>query len=52
MGDDGASGGGGSVSARIHSSYIISLQDLDVKNVKDFIFVHGEKPFMVYFPFI
>lgn len=41
VGDDGASGGGGSVSARIQSSYIINLKDLDVKNVKDFIFVHG-----------
>ncbi|GJS10780.1 cleavage and polyadenylation specificity factor subunit 1 [Tanacetum coccineum] len=39
--DDGACGGGGSVSARMQSSYIISLKDLDVKNVKDFIFVHG-----------
>ncbi|KAI3735197.1 hypothetical protein L6452_14687 [Arctium lappa] len=40
-GDDGASSTGGSVSARIQSSYMISLRDLDVKHVKDFIFVHG-----------
>ncbi|KAK9063238.1 hypothetical protein SSX86_017108 [Deinandra increscens subsp. villosa] len=41
VGDDGGSGGGGSVSARIESSNMISLRDLDVKHVKDFIFVHG-----------
>ncbi|KAJ0713950.1 putative cleavage/polyadenylation specificity factor, A subunit [Helianthus annuus] len=41
VGDDGGSSGGGSVSARIQSSYMISLRDLDVKHVKDFIFVHG-----------
>lgn len=45
MGDDGASSGGGSVSARMQSSYIISLRELDVKHVKDFIFVHGKKLF-------
>ncbi|KAI3817931.1 hypothetical protein L1987_11731 [Smallanthus sonchifolius] len=41
VGDDGGSSGGGSVSARIQSSYMISLRDLDVKHAKDFIFVHG-----------
>ncbi|XP_071686240.1 cleavage and polyadenylation specificity factor subunit 1 isoform X2 [Rutidosis leptorrhynchoides] len=41
VGDDGASSTGGSVSARVQSSYLISLRDLDVKHVKDFIFVHG-----------
>ncbi|XP_023755577.1 cleavage and polyadenylation specificity factor subunit 1 [Lactuca sativa] len=41
VGDDGGSSGGGSVSARIQSSYMISLRELDVKHVKDFIFVHG-----------
>lgn len=41
VGDDGGSGGGASVSARIQSSYMISLRELDVKHVKDFIFVHG-----------
>ncbi|XP_076921796.1 cleavage and polyadenylation specificity factor subunit 1-like isoform X1 [Bidens hawaiensis] len=41
VGDDGGSSGGGSVSARIQSSYMISLRDLDVNHVKDFIFVHG-----------
>jgi hypothetical protein len=35
-------GAGGAVSARIESSYIINLRDLDMKHVKDFIFVHGE----------
>lgn len=41
VGDDDGSSGGGSVSARMQSSYMISLRDLDVKHVKDFIFVHG-----------
>ncbi|PSR93371.1 Cleavage and polyadenylation specificity factor subunit like [Actinidia chinensis var. chinensis] len=39
---------GGAVSARIESSYVISLRDLDMKHVKDFIFVHGYiEPVMV-----
>lgn len=42
VGDDDAFGSGGAVSARIESSYIINLRDLDLKHVKDFIFVHGE----------
>ncbi|KAL4574864.1 hypothetical protein LXL04_021704 [Taraxacum kok-saghyz] len=41
VGDDGGSSGGGSLSARAQSSYMISLRELDVKHVKDFIFVHG-----------
>ncbi|KAL6955199.1 hypothetical protein U1Q18_047136 [Sarracenia purpurea var. burkii] len=40
--EDNAFTAGGAVSARIESSYIISLKDLDMKHVKDFIFVHGE----------
>ncbi|KAF8379330.1 hypothetical protein HHK36_028764 [Tetracentron sinense] len=48
VGDDEASGSGGAVSARIESSYVISLRDLDMKHVKDFIFVHGYiEPVMV-----
>ncbi|XAR71785.1 hypothetical protein NMG60_11018197 [Bertholletia excelsa] len=39
--DENAFSAGGAVSARIESSYIISLRDLDMKHVKDFIFVHG-----------
>ncbi|XP_042061221.1 cleavage and polyadenylation specificity factor subunit 1-like [Salvia splendens] len=27
--------------SRIESSYIVGLQDLDMKHVKDFIFIHG-----------
>ena len=42
VGEDDALGSGGAVSARIESSYIINLRDLDMKHIKDFIFVHGE----------
>ncbi|GLU20961.1 hypothetical protein SLE2022_371330 [Rubroshorea leprosula] len=48
VGEDDAFGSGGSISARIESSYIISLRDLDMKHVKDFMFVHGYiEPVMV-----
>uniref|UniRef100_A0A5B6ZUE1 Cleavage and polyadenylation specificity factor 160 kDa subunit n=2 Tax=Davidia involucrata TaxID=16924 RepID=A0A5B6ZUE1_DAVIN len=48
VGDDNTFSAGGAVSARIESSYIISLRDLDMKHVKDFIFVHGYiEPVMV-----
>ncbi|KAK6926348.1 Cleavage/polyadenylation specificity factor, A subunit, N-terminal [Dillenia turbinata] len=48
VGDDEAFGSGGAVSARIESSYIINLRDLDMKHVKDFTFVHGYiEPVMV-----
>lgn len=47
VGDDAFSAGG-TVSARIESSYIISLRELDMKHVKDFIFIHGYiEPVMV-----
>nr|DAD18663.1 TPA_asm: hypothetical protein HUJ06_020126 [Nelumbo nucifera] len=47
-GDDEASGSGSTISARVESSYVISLRDLDMKHVKDFIFVHGYiEPVMV-----
>lgn len=42
VGEDDALGSGGSVAARIESSYIMSLRDLDMRHVKDFTFVHGE----------
>lgn len=42
VGDDDAFGSGVAVSARIESSYLINLRDLDMKHVKDFIFVHGK----------
>lgn len=32
---------GGSSSVRVESSYIISLRELEINHVKDFIFVHG-----------
>ncbi|KAM7491713.1 hypothetical protein LguiA_034634 [Lonicera macranthoides] len=48
VGDDNAFTVGGTVSARIESSYLISLRDLDMKHVKDFIFIHGYiEPVMV-----
>ncbi|CAO2838986.1 unnamed protein product, partial [Amaranthus hypochondriacus] len=41
VGDDENVGFGGGTSARVESSYIISLRELDIKHVKDFVFVHG-----------
>lgn len=40
--DDEAFGNTSAISARVESSYLINLRDLDVKHVKDFVFVHGE----------
>lgn len=42
VGDEDTFGSGGGFSARIESSHVINLRDLDMKHVKDFIFVHGE----------
>ncbi|WCJ36530.1 Cleavage and polyadenylation specificity factor subunit 1 [Euphorbia peplus] len=39
-GEEDALGPGAAISARIQSSYIINLRELDMKHVKDFIFVH------------
>ncbi|PNY09433.1 cleavage and polyadenylation specificity factor subunit 1-like protein [Trifolium pratense] len=48
VGEDDVSGSGGSVAARIDSSYMINLRDLDMRHVKDFTFVHGYiEPVMV-----
>jgi cleavage and polyadenylation specificity factor subunit 1 len=33
---------GGIICARIESSYVMSLRDLDIKFVKDFVFLHGK----------
>ncbi|GAB2265340.1 hypothetical protein Dimus_000404 [Dionaea muscipula] len=41
VGDDEVFSSGTAVSARVESSYVICLRDLDIKHVKDFIFVHG-----------
>lgn len=41
VGDEESFGSGASVSARVDSSYIINLRDLDIMHAKDFIFVHG-----------
>lgn len=46
--DDEAFGNTSATSARVESSYLINLRDLDVKHVKDFVFVHGYiEPVMV-----
>lgn len=42
VGDDEASGSGGTISVRFESSYAISLRDLEMNHVKDFTFAHGE----------
>lgn len=48
VGDDEASGSGGTVSVHIESSYIVNVHDLDMKHVKDFTFIHGYiEPVMV-----
>ncbi|OWM75669.1 hypothetical protein CDL15_Pgr021834 [Punica granatum] len=48
VGDEDTFGSGGAVSTHVESSYIISLRDLDMKHVKDFIFLHGYiEPVMV-----
>ncbi|KAL3524193.1 hypothetical protein ACH5RR_017027 [Cinchona calisaya] len=48
VGEDSAFSAGGAVCARIESSYIISLRDLDMKHIKDFIFINGYiEPVMV-----
>ncbi|CAN6565070.1 unnamed protein product [Malus baccata var. baccata] len=41
VGDDDGFGSGGAISARVESSYIFNLGDMDMKHVKDFTFVHG-----------
>lgn len=42
VGDDDAFTSGGTISARVESSYIINLRDLGMKHVKDFVFLHGK----------
>lgn len=42
VGEDDVSGSGGAVAARVDSSYLINLRDLDMRHVKDFTFLHGE----------
>lgn len=44
VGDDDAFTSGGTISARVESSYIINLRDLGMKHVKDFVFLHGKLP--------
>lgn len=45
VGDEETFGSGGAVSSQVESSYIISLRDLDMKHVKDFIFLHGKNKY-------
>nr|KYP61845.1 putative cleavage and polyadenylation specificity factor subunit 1 [Cajanus cajan] len=48
VGEEDALGFSGAVAARIESSYMINLRDLDMRHVKDFTFVHGYiEPVMV-----
>lgn len=48
VGEDDVSGSGGAVAARVDSSYLINLRDLDMRHVKDFTFLHGYiEPVMV-----
>lgn len=41
VGDEEGLSSGSTAAARIESSYIINLRDLDIKHVKDFVFVYG-----------
>lgn len=47
VGDDDALGSGGAVAARVESSYMMSLRDLDMRHVKDFTYVHGMTKYYV-----
>ncbi|KAL3650446.1 hypothetical protein CASFOL_006849 [Castilleja foliolosa] len=41
VGEDSSFASGPTGASRIDSSYIVGLRDLDMKHVKDFIFIHG-----------
>lgn len=41
VGEENAFNSGPTGASRIESSYIVGLRDLDMKHVKDLIFVHG-----------
>ncbi|KAI4363631.1 hypothetical protein MLD38_019823 [Melastoma candidum] len=46
--DEDSFGAGTALNTRVESSYIINLRDLEMKHVKDFVFVHGYiEPVMV-----
>lgn len=47
VGDDEPASSGSTFPARIESSYVINLHDLDMKHVKDFTFVHGKRTFCI-----
>jgi len=49
VGEDDVSGSGGAVAARVDSSYMINLRDLDMRHVKDFTFLHGEHHSFIYY---
>lgn len=34
---------GGKLCAHVASSYIVNLRDMDMKHIKDFVFLHGKQ---------
>ncbi|KAL9227839.1 hypothetical protein vseg_003484 [Gypsophila vaccaria] len=41
VGEDEGFSSAGAYTSRVDSSYIENLRDLDIKHVKDFVYVHG-----------
>ncbi|KAL9243919.1 hypothetical protein vseg_017753 [Gypsophila vaccaria] len=41
VGEDEGFSSASASTARVDSSYIINLRDLDIKHVKDFVYLHG-----------
>lgn len=35
---------GGMICAHVESTYVVSLRDMDMKHIKDFVFLHGKHP--------
>lgn len=42
---------GGKLCAHVATSYIVSLRDLDMKHIKDFVFLHGKLLFLIQYIF-
>lgn len=48
VGEENCLSAGGAVSARVDSSYVTNLRDLEMKHIKDFVFINGYiEPVMV-----